>query len=130
MATPTFALISVFSELALTASLNQSAMPAIEQLPGDNSLITLISICPLSEPTYAVYTTEPITASFEERISQEWPVRYEPLAMWAIVEAHGKRQITGIHLQDLLQMQYCNQYVTMLGYSTSTVPMSADEFSN
>lgn len=43
-------------------------------------------------------------------VGKNWPVRYEAIAMWALVEASGKRQITGIHLRDLFQMQYCNQF--------------------
>lgn len=103
-------------------------MAAIEQLPENNELIQLINICPLSEPTYAVYSTEPSGLSLAERTSQDWPVRYEPIAMWAIVEVAGKRQITGIHLQDLFQMQYSNQFMRIIGYSTSDTPMTVSEF--
>lgn len=103
-------------------------MAAIEQLPEDNTLIRVLSICPLSEPTFAVYSTRPYDAYEKNQLSQPWPVRYEPIAMWALVEAYGKQQITGIHLKDLFQMQYSNQFTRILGYSTSAEPMDEKDF--
>lgn len=105
-------------------------MPANETLPSPNErhTIRVINISPLSAPTFAAYSTRSGNAWEIDGPEQSYPVRFEAIAMWALVEVNGWQQITGVHLRDLLGMQYCGQASNLLGYSESSDPVNEIDF--